>query len=150
MKFRMARSNFTALLPCVGIVAFSAMTVFADPPERVGSDAPHQERNEAKNEKKTALSLSEVTVPESFDKQKPVRKATAVKAETATRKSKDKKKAERQAKEKTKTEATVVDTVQDRSNYYDPDADDRVGSGAPHQERGSSDRRGARLFILER
>lgn len=144
----MARSKFTVLLPCVGVVALGAMTVFADPPERVGSDAPHQERNEAKNERKTALPFSEVTVPQAT--QKPVRKATAVKTDTSTRKSKDKKKADRQAKEKQKTEAAVVDTVQDRSQYYDPDTDDRVGSGAPHQERGSSDKRGARLFILER
>ena len=143
----MARSKFTVLLPCLGIVALGAMTAAAEPLERTGSDAPDHERNLAKNEKKSALSLSEVTVP---DSQKPVRKATAVKSGAATRKSKDKKKAEQQAKEKPKTESVVADTVQERPRY-DTQYEDRVGNDAPHQERASDpNRRGARLFILER
>ncbi|MBE7159142.1 MAG: hypothetical protein INR62_12055 [Rhodospirillales bacterium] len=134
----------------MGIVAFGALTAMADPEERTGADAPHYERNQAKNEKKTALPLTAVNVPEFADTQKPVRKATAVKSDATARKSKDKKKAERQAKEKPKTESVVADTVPDRPRY-DAQIEDRVGSDAPHQERNSDpSRRGAHLIILER
>ena len=114
MKLRTVRSAFTVLLPCVGVVAFGALTVLADPPvERVGEDAPHQERNQAKNERKTALPLTELNVPKFADTQKPVRKATAVDATSSSTdsrsKAKAKKKAEQQqaqaAKAKAKAEA---------------------------------------------
>lgn len=101
----MACPGWTVLLSCVGMVALGALTSSADPVERTGSDAPHQERNEAKNEKKTALALSEVEVPVVAGK--PVRKATAVVKEDSTSRSKakdtkDKKRADRLAKEKEK------------------------------------------------
>ncbi len=151
MKFCAIRSKFTVLLPCVGLVALGALTAAADPIERTGSDAPHQERNEAKNERKTAVALSEVNVPAFADK--PVRKAKAVETTSAARgKAKDKKKAEQQqAKAKPKTETTPASVVDERPHYDYSPADDRVGGDAPHQERGSDpNKRGARLFILER
>ena len=143
MKFPGVRSPLVTLLPCIGIVALGALTAMAEPEERTGSDAPHHERNLAKNDKKSALPLSEVAVP--------VKKATAVKADSATHaKAKDKKKAERQAKEKSKPETTPADTLQERPRY-DAQPDDFLGSDAPHQERSSDpNKRAARLFILER
>lgn len=151
MKFPGFRSPFITLLPCVGIVALGALTAMAEPEERTGSDAPHQERNLAKNEKKTALPISEVTVPAFSGTQKPVKKATAVKGESTTHaKTKDKKKAERQAKEKPKPETAPAATMEERPRY-DAQPDDFLGSDAPHQERGSDpNKRAARLFILER
>ena len=148
MKLRLFSPKFAVTLSCVSIAAFVTLTASADPEERTGSDAPHHERNLAKNERKTALPLSEVTVPAFADK--PVRKATAVKTTSSERKSKDKKKAEQQAaKAKAKTENAVTSTVDDRPRY--DDVEDRVGSDAPHQERATdSSKHGARLFILER
>lgn len=149
MKLRPARSKLAVLLPCVGLVAFGALTAGADPEERTGADAPHHERNEAKNERKSALPLSEINVPAFADK--PVRKATAVKTSSTSRKSKDKKKAEQQAKAKPKTETTPADVADERPRYDYSPAVDRVGGDAPHQERSSDpNKRGARLFILER
>lgn len=139
------------LLPCVGSVALGALTAVAEPGDRTGADAPHQERNLAKNEKKSALPLSEVAVPEFSDSQKPVRKATAVKTDSTSRKAKDKKKAERQAKAKPKTEAVTTEVVEERPRNDYPQVEDRVGSDAPHQERSSDPgRRSGHLIILER
>ena len=154
MKFRTVRSVFASLLPCFGVVALGALTATADPVERVGEDAPHQERNQAKNERKTALPVSELNVPAFADK--PVKKATAVKTASVSSsdshsKAKDKKKAKQQqaAKAKAEAETTVTTTVEYRPRYYY--VEDRVGSDAPHQERASDpSKRGARLFILER
>ena len=151
MKLRLPRSPFMTLLPCVGIVALGTLTALADPEERTGSDAPHHERNLAKNEKKSALPLSEVNVPAFSGTQKPVKKATAAKADTTARaKSKDKKKAAQQAKQNAKPETTPATTAPERPRY-DAQDDDFLGSDAPHQERSSDpNKRAARLFILER
>ena len=140
---------FAVLLPCVGVVALGTLTAIADPAERVGEDAPHEERNQAKNERKTALPLTELNVPAFADK--PVRKAKAVKTTVSDRKSKDKKKAEQQAaKVKAKPETTTVtSTVDDRPRY--DEVEDRVGGDAPHQERSSDpSKRSGHLIILER
>jgi hypothetical protein len=151
MKLSPTRSKLSVVLPCLGIAVFGALTVLADPPERTGADAPHHERNEAKNEKKSALPLSDVNVPAFSDSQKPVRRATAVTtSSTSQGKAKDRRKVAQQAKEKPKTEAIVAETKPDRSRN-EAQVDDIVGSDAPHQERSSDpNKRAARLFIWER
>ena len=80
---------------------------------------------------------------------KPVRKATAVKTSSASRKAKGKK-ADQQAKAKPKVEVAPAEVLEERPRY-DAQIEDRVGGDAPHQERNSDpNKRGARLFILER
>ena len=130
----------------------------ADDRDRVGADAPRQERNAPANEDKFRLAGPQVPVvsvaqsPDEGTTDIKIRKSTAGAAPAKTakarkaRKSTTKTVAQTAAETKPTTVAEPVKRVP--ASYFD---NQRVGEDAPHQERNSDvNARGARLFIWER
>ncbi len=162
----MKKFTRTRKLPCCLLLAGSILGgpmvpwLQADGPDRVGADAPHQERNAPANADKFRLPGSQVPVvsvtqsPNDGETDIKIRKSTAgaAPAKTSRRSRARKANAKVAAQAKTETKQTDAAAAAKPKEVSAPDIDDqRVGNSAPHQERSSDpNAHAARLFIWDR